>query len=222
MRLSNSGTPSHSLSTESLFLGSVFGDPSVAEVWLKSFYSLQVFHRYKFIKPRKNGHFVILAKRGTLFSIKVDQTQEAKELRDYKDGKAFLPRGQSKIDFFYPTPQWRLASCIPLVWFSTSRRFLSPRCFPPNKDEIEAQSAKTQFREGISRNRASSKNTNQPILNLFPCSRHSISKASQPPAFLCGNIFHDLQLFPTSSFFTRHLGEPAGLTQRKESSLGQN
>lgn len=30
------------------------------------------------------------------------------------------------------------------------------------------------------------------------------------------------ELFPTSSFSTRHLGEPAGLTQRKESSLGQN
>ena len=80
----------------------------------------------------------------------------------------------------------------------------------------------SSFFSGTSRNRAGSKNQNQPIKHLFPCSRHSRSKASRPPASLCGNAFHDLQLFPTSSFFTRHLGEPAGLTQRKESSLGQN
>nr|DAD42091.1 TPA_asm: hypothetical protein HUJ06_000321 [Nelumbo nucifera] len=38
----------------------------------------------------------------------------------------------------------------------------------------------------------------------------SIVEESQPAASLCGNAFHDLQLFPTSSFSTRHLGEPAG------------
>lgn len=48
---------------------------------------------------------------------------------------------------------------------------------------------------------------------MFPCSRHSRSKASRPPASLCGNAFHDLRLFPTSSLFTRHLGEPAGTNE---------
>lgn len=39
-------------------------------------------------------------------------------------------------------------------------------------------------------------------------------KASRPPASLCGNAFHDLQLFPTSSLFTRHLGEPVDQPER--------
>jgi len=94
---------------------------------------------------------------------------------------------------------------------------------PRNRDFLQFPlTLASSFFSGTSRNRVGSKNRNKPIKKMFPCSRHSRSKASRPPASLCGNAFHDLQLFPTSSFFTRHLGEPAGLTQRKESSLGPN
>lgn len=71
---------------------------------------------------------------------------------------------------------------------------------PRNRDFLQfplTSFLASSFFSGTSRNRAGSKNNNKPIKHMFPCSRHSRSKASRPPASLCG-------LFMISSSFLSH------------------